>query len=155
MFSFHKGGYVNEYLLSHTNFALWALYYLLGGVALSIAWGFCFRRLARTSTSSADLVWEARRGLTGGVIWLVALGLIFLLMFTTAEISGAEAIAVSDTVSDVFLQSLAHERDIIVAPAILTLTTAGLVVLLTGIWSGAWRILCGGAAHSATGAHHA
>ncbi len=146
---------MTEFLLSHTNFAIWAFLYLLGGLVLTAVWTWSFRRLARVSTDPVDLFWEARRGAAGGVIWLAMLALIFSLMVTTADINAVSAVAASDQVSDLLLQSIARDRSIVRAPAAGIFGIALLAMLAAGVYSGAWRVLRTGPANRTGVVDHA
>ena len=132
---------MNNYLLSHTAFAIWALVFLVVGMMVSWAWAISFRRLVKAEINPRELRWEAWRGVLGAGCWIVSLVLVFLVMVSTYDIASCEAVGVSEAVSSTFKASIEAERSLILFPAILTLSLALGTLLLASIWSGALAVM--------------
>ncbi len=132
---------MNSFLLAHANFAIWAFVFIIIGTVSTWSWSITFRRLSQSDACREDLLWEARRGLAGGVIWLVAMGLIFLLMVTSFDITASEVVAFSDGLSEELEQSIRDERRLIYLPSLLAFGLTIGTIAVAGRWSGAWAAL--------------
>ncbi|MBD3222301.1 hypothetical protein GF314_13770 [bacterium] len=135
---------MNEFLIEHANFARWGVIYLAGGTIVAAVWSWRFRRLTRAAIRPDELRWEAWRGLTAGLVWLAMLLVVALLMATSAEINVTEVMAMSDAISPRLVAQVEHVRGLMVAPVLGALGLAALVVLLGGLWSGAFAALRSG-----------
>ncbi|MCP4292393.1 MAG: hypothetical protein GY780_11240 [bacterium] len=132
---------MNNYLDNNSSYALYPIIYLVLGIIISWAWAWHFRRLANNKTSQHDLVMESRMGLLGSVIWLVAIGSIFLLMYTQNSISIAEIMAASESFSQPLIDNCQAWLDSLQTPALIMFGLAVSNLLLVGIWSGSLRNL--------------
>ena len=135
---------MNAFVLEHADFARWLLLTLLLGLPVVAAWAVNFRRLSRTGLPPAELVWEARRGLLGGALWLAALLCELLLLLTSYEITVVEVIAISDEVGAALVQNIERGREMVVGPAVLVLGLAAGALLAAAWASGAARVLAAG-----------
>ena len=132
---------MNDFLLSHTSFAVWGILFLVGGAVTTLAWAACFKRLAKTEIQPNELRWEAWRGVLGAGFWVASMLLILLLMISTNDINSAEAIAATESASPLLVESIKAGSDLIIIPVLCTFALILGILFLAGLWSGSLKAL--------------
>ena len=138
---------MESFLISNRTFALWGATYLVLGMIVTVVWSWRFRSLARVPMAAGERRDEAWRGVAGAAGWLAALAGIAVTLVASGDIYTFEAVAVSDEISEQFLDAIVAGRGERVLP-VAAMFGAALVTIAAGAWwSGAAAALRGEARH--------